>query len=111
MKKIAEESEKMHLNGYYGKTKIRLSPDYILRTVAGEYMIVPIGQGIANFSGVISANETAAFLWEILQNETTQIALEERLIQEYGISGEQAERDVQSFLSVLSKRNMLEVCE
>lgn len=106
-----KEAEQLGLQGRYGRTKIKLSPDYILRSVAGEYMIVPIGQGIANFSGVISANESAVFLWKEMQQETTEIVLEEKLAQEYEIPQEQAEKDVRHFLSVLAKRNMLEVCE
>lgn len=99
----------LQLQGCYENTPIKASKNYILRAVAGENMIVPIGQGIANFSGVISANASAAFLWNKLQNEITQGELEQMLVEEYEISVEQAKEDVKNFLSVLSQRNMLEV--
>ena len=42
------------------------SPNYILRDIAGESILVSIGQGVADFCGVVVLNESAKILWTTL---------------------------------------------
>lgn len=90
------------------RTFLKAKKEYILRTIAGDSILVPIGEGIANFSGVIYVNDSAAFLWKLLQSETTSEQLEQALVNEFDISIERAEEDVQNFIDVLMRHNMLE---
>lgn len=42
---------------------MKLNPDYILRNIAGEQVVVPTGQAGQKFNGLITLNSTAVFLW------------------------------------------------
>ena len=46
----------------------RSSPNYVQRTIAGQHVLVSIGEGLADFRGYIQLNDTAAFLWEQLRH-------------------------------------------
>ena len=87
---------------------LKAKKDYVLRKIADENILVPIGKGIANFSGVIYVNDSAAFLWKLLQSDTTIVKLEEALVAEYKISEKLAKEDVQKFIDILEQHNMLE---
>ena len=42
---------------------MKVKPDFELRTVAGENIIVATGKTAINFSRLISLNDSAAYLW------------------------------------------------
>ena len=49
------------------KKKYRINPDFILREIAGEYTIIPIGGDNVFSNAVMAPNGTAVFLWEAFQ--------------------------------------------
>ena len=51
---------------------MRISDQFILRQIAGEYIIIPTGQTTLKFNGMITVNEQGAFLWEALKEEIRQ---------------------------------------
>lgn len=69
-----------------------------LRKLGSEFIL--IGEGIeqVNFNKMITMNETAAFLWEKVQDGTPfdAQALADRLCEEYEVSPEQALHDAQA---------------
>lgn len=75
--------------------------NFILRQVAGMTVIVPVGQAAERFPGMISVNETGAFLWELLEMEQTTQTLTEALTRQYEVGAEQAGKDTGRFLEKL----------
>ena len=65
-----------------------------------EHIIVAAGEAGQMFSGMIKMNSTAAFIAELLQSETTEESLIDRLLEKYEVTTEQARLAV---LSVLEK--------
>ncbi len=86
---------------------IRSSPNYVYRTIAGQHVLVSIGEGLADFRGYIQLNETAAFLWEQLREGRTKEALLGSLLEKYDVDEETARRDLDNCLELLSSKGML----
>ena len=42
---------------------MKIKEGFILREVAGNYIVVAVGSAVKQFNGVITLNETGAFLW------------------------------------------------
>lgn len=89
---------------------MRIKDGFILRQIAGEDIVVPIGGNIANFNGVINLNKSAAYLLNLLKEEITADKLIVSLMNEYEIDEELATKDVNDFLNILKEHQMLE-CE
>ena len=87
---------------------MKLKPDYILRDIAGEYIVVPVCEEADKVKGIISLSESGAFLWEQLQNEQTEDSLVEALLNEYAIDPDTARSDVRAFLSSVQTIGCLE---
>ncbi len=87
---------------------MKIKEGFILRKIADTDMVIPIGDNIAYFNGIISLNETAAFLWKKLSEGSEPSILSEELIEIYHISREQAEEDTNHFISQLQVSNILE---
>ena len=61
---------------------------FMLREVAGNFVVVAIGEASKKFNGVINLNESGAFLWKQLTKEVTKEQLLEALLNEYDVSEE-----------------------
>lgn len=87
---------------------MRIKNGYILREVAHQSVVVPIGEAALNFNGVITLNKTGAFLWKLLENETNDKILVEQLLSHYKVTAEAAEKDVNAFLNKMKEHGLLE---
>ena len=62
---------------------MRVSKELILREVAGENILIPVGKAALKIHGMICLTETAAFLFGKLQEEHTEAELVDALLTEY----------------------------
>lgn len=80
---------------------MRRNEQFILRTAADMNIILPVGAASTEFPGMISVNETGAFLWQQLETEQTPESLAAALTGEYEVELPQAKQDVLAFLEQL----------
>ena len=86
---------------------MKIEKEYILREIADDYIIVPVGKTAMEFNGMITVNETGAFLWKLLTKETTKEELLHAMLEEYEVSAEEAEADIDEFLQLLKDNQIL----
>ena len=88
---------------------MKIKEGFILREIAGSFVVVPVGQNLVDFSSMITLNETGAFLWNALSEETSEEQLCHKLLSEYeGVSKEEALGDIRDFVKILNEKNILE---
>lgn len=87
---------------------MKIKEEYILKEVAGNFIVVAVGNAALDFNGVITLNETGAFLWKQLKKETTEAELTEALMNEYEIDKDSANKDVSRFIDKLKEADILE---
>lgn len=87
---------------------MKIKNGFILRTVAGQNLIVPVGENTMNFNAAITLNESAAFLWNQLSEDKTEEQLLSALTEEYAIDSDTARADIKVFLNVLKEHDILE---
>lgn len=84
-----------------------VSKDFIVREIAGDYIVVPTGEEALKFNGLITLNEVGAFLWKKLQEDVELEALVKAVCEEYEVEEETALADVKEFLQILRDHEML----
>lgn len=87
---------------------MRIKEDYMLREAAGETVVVPFGAEALNFQGIISLNETGAFLWRQLEQGCEVDTLVKALLNEYEIDVDTANDDVKDFVEKVKKAGVLD---
>lgn len=87
---------------------MKIREGFILRTVAGQNVVVPVGSNTMNFNAAITLNDSAAFLWKQLESEKTEKELLDSLTEEYDIDSATAKSDITVFLNVLREHGILE---
>lgn len=73
---------------------MKLKSGFVLRKIAGENVIIPVGLDTINFNRLITLNESAVWLWENLQDKTfDENIIANMLVEHYGIYQELAKKD------------------
>lgn len=84
-----------------------IKPEYKLKTLAGEHIVVPTGQEAVAFNGILTLNQSGKLLFERLQAGATEHDLIQLLLNTYDVDRQRAEQDVNVFLSKLRQRDIL----
>ena len=90
---------------------MKITREYILREIAGDYIIIPTGKTVLDFNGLITLNEVGVSLWKMLQNEVTFDELVQGVLDEYDVEPAVAREDIQEFLDQLVNRGIIEAEE
>lgn len=89
---------------------MRLKDQLILREVAGQYVIVPTGKRVQEIPNIVYISASAAYLWEYMKNHSfTREKLVDLILEKYtGVTKDEALEDIEEFMSVLQRNNILE---
>ena len=88
---------------------MKIKSGFLLRTIAGSHIVVPVGNRSQDFNGMMTLNDTAAFLWKQLEQGATEEELVQALLQNYENAEEETcRRNVAGFLAKLREVNCLE---
>lgn len=86
---------------------MRIEKEFILREIAGDYIIIPTGSTVLEFNGLITVNEVGVTLWKLLQEEVSMEQLVDAVLAEYDVEEAVAREDIQEFLDKLSEGGIL----
>lgn len=87
---------------------MKIKENFLLRNVADNWVVIPLGQDMLDFNGMINLNETGAFLWEKLRVGADVASLAKALTEEYQVSMEEATADVEAFCKKLMDMGCLD---
>ena len=87
--------------------EMKLKNGFILSDIAGKTVALPV-EGDIDLNTVITLNETGAFLWNILQNETSEDEMVAALLGEYDVDEALARKSVQAFVGKLQKNGLID---
>ena len=81
---------------------------FITRTIAGETVLVPSEETAHDFNGMISLTDTAAFIWEHIEEATDFNQLVDMILDEYEIDRETAAADASGVVMQLLQHGMIQ---
>lgn len=87
---------------------MKIKSGYMVRPVAGSYVVVATGEKTVDFNGIMTLNETGNFLWEKLVDGATKEELVAAMLAEYEVDAETAGADIDRFLAKLEEADLAE---
>lgn len=87
---------------------MRIKTGFAKREIAGAIIVVPVGKTTESFNGMITLNESGSFFWDCLKKDTTPEKIVERVMEEYEADKDIVKRDVDNFIDMLRKNNLLD---
>lgn len=85
---------------------MKLKEGFILRTVAGETIVLPSGDEL-DLNMMITLNDTGKFLWQRLENGAEEDELVAALLAEYDVDEATARAGVERFVAKLNENGFL----
>lgn len=87
---------------------MKISKEFAMREIAGNFIVIPVGEKTVNFNAMITLNETGAFLWKQLEEEKDKQELLNLMLEEYEVDNKTAEADIDKFVEKLETAGILE---
>lgn len=86
---------------------MKASNQFILRTIADENLLIPVGEAALSVKGLIALSESGALLYTKLKDGCSRADLISALMNEYEVSEEIANQDTDAFLNQMRQLGML----
>lgn len=86
---------------------MRIKDGYVLRQVAGNSIVIAVGEEALNFNGIITINGAGAFLWNLLSDGADKERLLSAMLKEYDIDEKTASDDIDEFIKKLKDADLL----
>lgn len=87
---------------------MKLNENYILKTVAGMPVVVPVGDAVNNIHGMITLNGPAEIIWKALEAGKSQDEIVNLIKAEYDADEAVIKADVEAFIEKLKNHKILE---
>lgn len=86
---------------------MKLKYNFAVQKVTDFWAAVPVGADAKRYSGVISLNESARDMMELLRDDITEDELVQRMLGLYDIDEAQLRQDVRGFIAKLQEAGVL----
>ena len=86
---------------------MKVREGFVLRQVADATIVVPSGEASLDFNGMITLNETGAFLWKLLESDTDEDAMVKAMLAEFEVDEKTARAGIERFVGKLEKEGLL----
>lgn len=86
---------------------MKVSKEMILREIAGENILIPVGETALKVHGMGRLSESGLLLWNKMQTDCTREELINVLLAEYQVDRGTAEKDVDEFVEQVGKAGLL----
>ena len=86
---------------------MKLKQQLIHREIAGDHVLIPVGQLAQSHPGLFAVNEQAAFLWDNLAEAEDENQLLQLLLETYEVDEATAKQDLDAFLGKLRELEIL----
>lgn len=87
---------------------MKLKKEFILREVAGETLVVPVGSMALKFNGIISLDPVGTLIWKALEQGKERDEILAEILENFEVEKQVAETDMDEFLKQLEENHFVE---
>ncbi|MCD7855250.1 MAG: PqqD family protein [Clostridiales bacterium] len=87
---------------------MKIKDGYLLRKIQNTAVVVPFGEESVDFNSIMNLNETGAFIWSRIEDDTDEEAVVNAVVGMYDVDRDTAAADVAEFLQLLRNNGLLE---
>ena len=87
---------------------MKIRDGFLLREIADTHVVVPVGERVIDFKGMMILNEIGSFIWIKLQDECTFDEILDSIVENYEVDVETARVDLDKFLNSMRENEALD---
>lgn len=89
---------------------MKIANGYMLKEIAGNYVVIPVGQNIVDYKSMLHLNETGAFIWKQMEAGSSYDEIVTALMKEYEATEDERSiitSDLDEFISQMNSMQLL----
>jgi hypothetical protein len=87
---------------------LKIRSGFMLREIAGSWVVVPLGQMVVEFNSLMTLNESGAMIWKKLETGAEMDELVDMILREYNVDENTARSDIQEIIDAMNEKGLLE---
>ena len=88
---------------------MKLNGNFVLRDIAGESMLIPVGESSGKVNGIITLNESGVVIWNALNEKCDKDYAVLKLTEEFDVDDDTAKVDIDAFIAKISELGLIEL--
>ena len=88
---------------------MKINENFNLRKIADTWVVLPVGKATLDFTGILTLNESAVMLWNLLLKGAEREELVSAITSEYDVTYEEALVDVDEFIEKLKDAKCIDM--
>lgn len=88
---------------------MKIKEGFVLREVAGQTIVIAVGEASKSFHGMINLNNTGKEIWEGVQKGMNEDLIAKKLTEKYEVSFSKAQEDVDRLIRKMYEAGVMEV--
>lgn len=86
---------------------MKIKDGFMLRQVAGQWLVVPLGERVVEFNGMITLSESGAIIWKSIESGASLEDIVQQILSEYSIDEDTARADINEFMDSMKAKEIL----
>jgi hypothetical protein len=87
---------------------MKIKQDFLLREIADTNIVIPVGERVADFKGMMTLNKTGRFIWEKMLDGIAFEDLVKAIVDKYEVDEATARTDLNAFIDSARESGVLE---
>ena len=87
---------------------MKIKNGFMLRQIAGSWVVVPLGQRVVEFNGLMTLSDSGALIWKSLEKGAEMDELINLLLSEYDIDENTVRTDTEELISNIRIRGLID---
>jgi hypothetical protein len=87
---------------------MKIKDGFMLREIAGSWVVVPLGQRVVEYNGLMILSESGALLWKLLEKGAEMDELVQAILSEYEVDEATARADIEEMIGNIRDRGLIE---
>lgn len=87
---------------------MKIKGEFVMREVAGEILLIPVGQAALNMNAMITLDPVAALIWEAIGEGDDRASILNRILDRFDVTEEVASKDLDEFLEQMRQLDLLD---
>jgi len=84
---------------------------FVTRQIAGETIIVPVRDNVADLDAIYTLNEVGSRIWQLIDGPTPVEQIARHISEEFDVSASQAAEETSAFLTELHTIGLIQFAE
>lgn len=87
---------------------MKIKGEFVLREIAGDTLLIPVGQTALHMNGMITLDPVAALIWRGVEDGKNEDEILNAILDEFDVERDVAKQDLSEFLLQMREKHFLE---